>query len=268
MYSPVPTRRVSTRGMLLMPASRTMSPSQHQKSDDGAAPPGAVHQPHFDIDVVHRLQILDGIRQGYGLEPFCVDSVPGPVSPPPPPPPGPTSTAFFWHPLPTVNGGLVPDDLWIRVALLLPPGPQRRHRHAGRRRTPDRIALPGIPYVLRTGVAWRRLRDCTEEGVWRRLHAVLLTEMRAVGLLEMDNCAIDGSHIHPLKGGSTPGCRRSTAGVPAATVDPAEQRRDQLGQDVTARCIRAQDHVEGVPRRSGGVGIGSVDPDPRPSSQG
>ncbi|WP_432277616.1 transposase [Kitasatospora brasiliensis] len=49
---------------------------------------------------------------------------------------------------------LVPDDLWERVAPLLPPAPERRRRHPGRLRVPDRAALAGNIYVLRTGVAW------------------------------------------------------------------------------------------------------------------
>lgn len=49
--------------------------------------------------------------------------------------------------------------------------------------------------------AWRRLRDWTEAGVWPRLHAVLLAELRRAGLLELDDCAVDGSHVRALKGG-------------------------------------------------------------------
>jgi transposase len=95
-------------------------------------------------------------------------------------------------------------------------------------------ALAGILYVLRTDVAWRdvprqlvgcsgvtawrRLRDWTEAGIWPRLHTALLTELRATGLLEMDDCAVDGSHVRALKGGSTPGRRRSTVAVPAASI--------------------------------------------------
>ncbi|WP_443066188.1 transposase [Streptomyces sp. NBC_01262] len=53
-----------------------------------------------------------------------------------------------------VRADLVPDDLWDRVAPLLPPVPERR------RRTPDtcafrRAALAGVLYALRTGVTWR-----------------------------------------------------------------------------------------------------------------
>ena len=121
---------------------------------------------------------------------------------------------------------LVPDDLWERVAPLLPPPPERRHRHPGRLRVPDRTALAGVLYVLRTGVAWRdvpaaevgcsgvtawrRLRDWTEAGVWPLLHTALLTELRRADLLDMDDCAIDGSHIRALKGGTTSAPRPST----------------------------------------------------------
>ncbi|MFF8280801.1 IS5 family transposase [Streptomyces lateritius] len=112
---------------------------------------------------------------------------------------------------------LVPDDLWERVARLLPPVPERRRRHPGRLRVPDRTALAGVMYVLRTGVAWRdvpaesvgcsgvtawrRLRDWTEAGVWPRLHATLLGELRRADLLDLDDCAVDGSHIRALKRG-------------------------------------------------------------------
>ncbi|MFD3621110.1 transposase, partial [Streptomyces sp. NPDC058676] len=114
-----------------------------------------------------------------------------------------------------MRADLVPDDLWERLAPLLPPTPERRRRHPGRLRVPDRVALAGVMYVLRTGVAWRdvptesvgcsgvtawrRLRDWTEAGVWPRLHAALLTELRRGGLLELDDCSVDGSHVRALK---------------------------------------------------------------------
>ncbi|MGF0168311.1 IS5 family transposase [Streptomyces koyangensis] len=120
-----------------------------------------------------------------------------------------------------MRADLVPDDLWERVAPLLPPAPERRHRYLGRLRVPDRAALAGVMYVLRTGVAWRdvprggrgllgvtawrRLRDWTEVGVWPRLHAILLSELRRAGLLDLDDCAVDGSHVRALKGGDHTG---------------------------------------------------------------
>lgn len=99
---------------------------------------------------------------------------------------------------------------------------------------PDRVALAGIVYVLRKGVAWRdvpsqvvgcsgvtawrRLRDWTEAGVWPRLHAALLTDLRRADLLDLDDCAVDGSHIRALKGGITSAPRPSTAPGPAPSI--------------------------------------------------
>ncbi|MFD7169070.1 IS5 family transposase [Streptomyces violascens] len=112
---------------------------------------------------------------------------------------------------------LVPDDLWERGAPLLPPAPERRRRYPGRLPVPDRTAFASVLYVLRTGVAWRdvpeetvgcsgvtawrRLRDWTEAGVWPRLHAALLSELRRADLLDLDDSAVDGSHVRALKGG-------------------------------------------------------------------
>ncbi|MFJ3229373.1 IS5 family transposase [Streptomyces sp. NPDC086783] len=116
-----------------------------------------------------------------------------------------------------MRADLVPDDLWEHTAPLLPPAPERRHRYLGRLRIPDRTALAGVMYVLRTGVAWRdvpaetvgcsgvtawrRLRDWTEAGVWPRLHPALLTELRRADLLDVNDCAVDGSHVRALKRG-------------------------------------------------------------------
>lgn len=90
-------------------------------------------------------------------------------------------------------------------------------------------------YVLWTGVAWRdvpaetvgcsgvtawrRLRDWTEAGVWSRLHAVLLAELRRADLLDLDDCSVDGSHVRALKGGIMSAPRPSTvpARVPSTT---------------------------------------------------
>ncbi len=94
----------------------------------------------------------------------------------------------------------------------------RRHRYPGRRPIDDRAALVGIVFVLKTGITWnqlptalvgccgvicwRRLRAWIEAGVWPALHELLLAELRALGELDLDRCAVDGSHIRALKGGS------------------------------------------------------------------
>ncbi len=108
---------------------------------------------------------------------------------------------------------LVPDRLWEQIAPLLPPPKPRRYRHPGRRPVDDRAALAGIVFVLKTGIAWtqlvgcsgvtcwRRLRDWTEAGIWPALHEQLLAQLRALGELSLDVCAIEGSHVGALTGG-------------------------------------------------------------------
>ena len=121
---------------------------------------------------------------------------------------------------------LVPDGLWERIAPLLPPHKPRRHRYPGRRPIDDRAALAGIVFVLKTGIAWnqlptalvgcsgvtswRRLRDWTEAGVWPTLHELLLAELRAAGELDLEVCAVDGSHVRALTGGTASDRPRST----------------------------------------------------------
>ncbi|MGW6216733.1 IS5 family transposase [Streptomyces sp. NPDC055109] len=76
-----------------------------------------------------------------------------------------------------MSADLVPDDLWERVAPLLPVRPARRHRYPGRLPADDRAALRGIVYVLGKSVSWRNV----PRSVWPQLHEVLLTEPRAAG---------------------------------------------------------------------------------------
>jgi transposase len=66
---------------------------------------------------------------------------------------------------------LVPDDVWAAIAPLLPPA--RPQPKGGRPPVPDRAALTGIIFVLKTGIQWEDLP--TEMGCgsgmtcWRRL---------------------------------------------------------------------------------------------------
>jgi len=87
-----------------------------------------------------------------------------------------------------MSAPLVPDALWEAIQPLLPKEPPKPK--GGRPRVPDRAALAGIVFVLRTGCPWRRLpkelgcgsgatcwwrlRDWQEAGVWARLPAGLL----------------------------------------------------------------------------------------------
>ena len=68
-------------------------------------------------------------------------------------------------------GPLIPDALWAELAPLLPPPPPRPK--GGRPRVPDRAALTGILFVLKSGIPWEMLPKEMGCGsgmtCWRRL---------------------------------------------------------------------------------------------------
>jgi transposase len=127
---------------------------------------------------------------------------------------------------------LLPDELWEVIAPLLPtytPGPK-----GGRPRLPDRAALAGILFVLKTGIGWedlpaemgcgcgmtcwRRLRDWQLDGTWQRVHAALLLRLDEAGKIDWSRAAIDSSSVRAVFGGPTPGATRPTAARPAAST--------------------------------------------------
>ena len=104
---------------------------------------------------------------------------------------------------------LVPDDLWAVIAPLLPP--VRVRPKGGRPPIPDRAALTGILFVLRTGLpweylpqemgcgsgmsCWRRLRDWQRAGVWAALHRALLERLDGAGRLNWSRAALDSASL-------------------------------------------------------------------------
>ena len=51
----------------------------------------------------------------------------------------------------------IPDDLWEAIRELLPEHPNTHRFGGGRPRTPDRVCLEAILFVLRTGCQWKAL---------------------------------------------------------------------------------------------------------------
>ena len=123
----------------------------------------------------------------------------------------------------------VSDELWGLVEPLLPQTP-RRSRYPGRKRLPDRQALSGILFVLHTGIpwmqlpqelgygsgytCWRRLDEWQRAGVWERLHALLLSRLRAAGEIEWSRAIVDASHVQAKKGAPRRARARSTGAEP------------------------------------------------------
>ena len=109
--------------------------------------------------------------------------------------------------------------LWKRLQPLLPivkPSP-----HGGRSRLDDELALDGILFVLRTGIAWEdllqelgfgsgmtcchRLREWQAAGVLHQLHQMLLAELRGAGRLDFSRASIGGASVPGPPGGSHTG---------------------------------------------------------------
>ena len=134
---------------------------------------------------------------------------------------------------------LVSDALWERVEPLLPKK-ERRFRYPGRTRLPDREALQGILFVLHTGIAWRhlplelgfgsgstcyrRLDEWQQANVWKRLHQLLLAELRAAGQLEWSRAVVESSHLQAKKGAPRRARARWTEAVPAPNTTSSSMR--------------------------------------------
>lgn len=120
---------------------------------------------------------------------------------------------------------LVPDDLWDAFEPLLPPEPPKPK--GGRPRVPDRAALAGIVFVLRTGcpwrllpkelgcgsgtTCWRRLRDWQEAGVWQRLHETLLNWLGDEAAIDWSRASVDSLSVRAKRGVSRLARTPSTA---------------------------------------------------------
>ncbi len=116
---------------------------------------------------------------------------------------------------------LLPDALWERIEPLLPPVKPRRFRFPGRKPLTHRQALTGILFVLRTGIRWndlpcelgcgsgsacrKRLQEWQQQGVWDRLHHLLLEELQGADQLDWSRAAVDSSFSRALGGGEDTG---------------------------------------------------------------
>jgi transposase len=113
---------------------------------------------------------------------------------------------------------LVTDDLWALIEPLIPqhvPSPK-----GGAPPIPDRAALTGILFVLKTGIpweylpqemgcgcgmtCWRRLRDWQQAGVWDRLHRVLLAKLRGADGIDWSRAVVDSASVRAVGGAKKP----------------------------------------------------------------
>jgi transposase len=113
---------------------------------------------------------------------------------------------------------LVDDELWEIFEPLLPkrdPSPLGGHP-----RTPDRVALTGLVFILRTGIpwedfpqefgctgmtCWNRLREWQRGGVFSNVLEVLLVRLHRAGKLDWSRAVLDSAQVPAKRGGSKTG---------------------------------------------------------------
>ena len=114
------------------------------------------------------------------------------------------------------------DAMWERVAPLLPP--KRPQPKGGRPFADDKRCFAGIVYQLRNSVrwndipqgafpagvtCWRRFDRWTKLGLWPRVHAIVLEELQAAGLLDTSELFADATFAEARKGGTASGPRNA-----------------------------------------------------------
>jgi transposase len=133
----------------------------------------------------------------------------------------------------------IPDELWERLEPLIPSPPPKPHPlGCHRQRIPDRKAMDGIFFVLRTGCQWnalnetgicsssvahRRFQEWTQAGVFEKLWAQGLAEYDALVGIDWDWLSLDGAMTKaPSVEKKGPRSRQSAPILPTeAKVEPS-----------------------------------------------
>ena len=119
---------------------------------------------------------------------------------------------------------LVSDELWAIIEPLLPK--YRPSRKGGRPRVPNRAALTGILFVLRSGIewqmlptemgcgsgstCWRRLAEWQRRGIWKRVHRTLLERLAEADQIDWSRAVVDSRSVPAKRGAQRPGRTRQT----------------------------------------------------------
>ena len=134
---------------------------------------------------------------------------------------------------------LLSDEKWQHIQHLFPPPPARPR--GGRRRGDYRRVLMGILFVLKSGIpwdalpqelgcgsgmtCWRRLRDWQQDGVWQRLLAFFLEQLRQTDRMADGRLVIDSSLVAAKKGARLPDPTLVIAANPAVSITSAPTSR-------------------------------------------
>jgi len=145
----------------------------------------------------------------------------------------------------------IPDDLWEGIALLLPEH-QNTHRFGGGRpRTPDRVCMEAILFVLRTGCQWKALnatRFCPSSTAHDRFQewvaAGVFQSMWEAGLLAYDDwkgidwswLSMDGCMTKAPLGGEKDGQKPDRSRQEGRQTQSAGRGRGDSGGVGRGRC--------------------------------
>ncbi len=147
---------------------------------------------------------------------------------------------------------LVSDELWTIIEPLLPPEPAKPK--GGRPRVPNRAALTGIIFVLKSGIpwemlplemgcgsgvtCWRRLRDWQHAGVWERLHQVLLDRLGEADRIDWSRASLDRASLPAKRGGQATGPNPTDKGKPGSKRHlVVDRQRVPLAVQLTAANV-------------------------------
>ncbi len=136
---------------------------------------------------------------------------------------------------------LVSDELWETIEPLLPPPKPRRFRYPGRSPLDRRKALTGILFVLRSGIpwemlpkemgcgsgmtCWRYLQAWQEQGVWVKVHQVLLGRLREADAIDWSRAVVDSASVRAVLGGLKRGPIPRTGAKRAASTTSSQMRK-------------------------------------------
>ena len=114
---------------------------------------------------------------------------------------------------------LVSDELWAIIEPHIPVKRRRKH-NPGRKPLPNRACLSGILFVLISGIpwemlpqemgcgsgmtCWRRLRDWEKAGIWKRIHHLLLDQLRGADQIDFSRAVVDSASVRALGGATKP----------------------------------------------------------------
>ena len=108
------------------------------------------------------------------------------------------------------------DALWELIEPVLPPDVAQPK--GGRPPLDNRRVLTGLIFVLKTGIpweylpqelgcgsgmtCWRRLRAWQQAGVWKRVHHILLNQLRVADQIDWSRAVVDSASVRAVGGGA------------------------------------------------------------------